>query len=67
VGVIFWVLNAEKMFCGGEAFLLGFFEFLVCFVMVNRGEVVVDCVVNVVCWLSLFRRRKIGQVFQLYF
>jgi len=29
-------------------FLLGVFEFLVCFVMVKRGEVVVDCVANVV-------------------
>jgi hypothetical protein len=33
---------------GGVAFLLGIFEFLVGFVMVNRGEFVVDCVVNVV-------------------
>jgi hypothetical protein len=37
------------MACGGMAFLLGIFEFLVCFVMVNRGEFVVDCVVNMVC------------------
>jgi hypothetical protein len=37
------------MACGGMAFLLGIFEFLVCFVMVNRGEFVVECVVNVVC------------------
>jgi hypothetical protein len=45
----FWVLRSGKMFCGGAAFLLGVFEFLVCFVVVNRGEVVVDCVANVVC------------------
>jgi hypothetical protein len=34
------------MFCGGERFLQGDFAFLGVFVMVNRGEVVVNCVVN---------------------
>jgi hypothetical protein len=38
---------AKKMLCGGVTVLLGIFEFFVCFVMVNRGEFVVDCVVNV--------------------
>jgi hypothetical protein len=38
-----------KIVCGGMAFLLGISEFLVCFVVVNRGEVVVGCVANVVC------------------
>ena len=38
----------RKIFCGGVAFLLRVFAFLVCLVMVNRGEFVVDCVVNVV-------------------
>jgi hypothetical protein len=57
----------RKMGCGGVAFLLGIFEFLVCFVMVNRGEFVVDCVVNVVSLLSLFRGLKMGQLFELYF
>src|ERR1700733_268037 len=57
----------KKMFCGGSAFLLGVLSFLACFVVVNRGEVVVDCVANVVCWLSLFRRLRVGQLFQLYF
>jgi hypothetical protein len=46
---------------------IGVFSFLASFVVVNRGEVVVDCVVNVVCWLPLFRRLKVGQLFQLYF
>jgi hypothetical protein len=63
----FWDLVQKKMLCGGAAVLLGIFEFLVCFVMVNRGEFVVDCVVNVVCWMSLFRGVKIGQVVELYF
>jgi hypothetical protein len=47
--VVFLVWLAGKMFCGEVAFLLGVFEFLVCFVVVNRGDVVVDCVANVVC------------------
>jgi len=37
------------MVSGETAFLLGFFGFLVCFVVVNRGEFVVECVANVVC------------------
>jgi hypothetical protein len=45
---IFFGICPEKMVCGGMAFLLGVFEFLVCFVMVNRGEHVAECVVNVV-------------------
>jgi hypothetical protein len=35
-------------------FLLGVFAFLVRFVVVNRGEVVVDCVADVVKKLSFF-------------
>jgi hypothetical protein len=57
----------QKNGCGGMAFLLGIFEFFVCFVMVNRGEHVVDCVVNVVGYRSLFLGLKIGQLFELYF
>jgi hypothetical protein len=60
-------LCAEKIPYGGAAFLLGIFEFLVCFVMVNRGEFVVDCVANVVFLLSLFHGLKMRQLFQLYF
>jgi hypothetical protein len=37
--------------------------FLWCFC----GEVVVDCVVNVVSWRTLLWCGKIGQLFQLYF
>jgi hypothetical protein len=40
---------------GGVRFLLGILEFLWCFVMVNRGEFVVDCVVNVVLLTVTFR------------
>jgi len=38
----------KKYFDGGVAFLQGVFEFLVCLLMVDRGEVVVECVANVV-------------------
>jgi hypothetical protein len=44
----FFGICSGKMVRGGMAFLLGIFEFLVNFVMVNRGEFVVECVVNVV-------------------
>jgi hypothetical protein len=48
--VMTFFVNLLKKICrGGMAFLLGIFEFLVCFVVVNRGEVVVECVANVVC------------------
>jgi hypothetical protein len=40
--------SQRKKMCGGVAFLLGYFDFLWCLWMVNRGEVVVDCVANVV-------------------
>jgi hypothetical protein len=37
----FWGLGEYFLWCGGGAFLQGVFEFLWCFWMVNRGEVVV--------------------------
>jgi hypothetical protein len=48
LGTFFWNL-LRKMVCGGMVFLLEIFEFLVCFVVVNRGEVMVGCVAKVVC------------------
>ena len=47
--------------------LQGFLSFCDSTVMVNRGEVVVNCVVNADGGTSVFRGRKIGQHFQLYF
>jgi hypothetical protein len=64
--VIFEVL-AEKSLRGGMWFLLGIFAFLWCLYVVNRGEVVVECVANVVCCRPLFRGLKMGHLFQLYF
>ena len=41
-----WI--GKKGFCGGEPLLQGVLAFLGGFVVVNGGEVVVNCVVNVV-------------------
>jgi hypothetical protein len=48
-------------------FLLGVFAFLVCFVMVNRGESVVSCVANVVNYRTLFGAWNVGQLFWIFF
>jgi hypothetical protein len=47
-GGILTVFCREKYPCGGMALLLGFLALLWCLRMVNRGEVVVECVANVV-------------------
>jgi hypothetical protein len=47
-GGIFTFFCREKYPCGGMVLLLGFLAFLWCLRMVNRGEVVVECVANVV-------------------
>jgi hypothetical protein len=52
VSTTFGVFVCKKVWEEETWFLLGFFAFLVCFVVVNRGEVVVDCVANVVRKLS---------------
>jgi hypothetical protein len=48
-------------------FLLGGFEFLVRFVVVNRGEVVVDFVVNVVRKWTLFDGQNVGHLSERFF
>jgi hypothetical protein len=45
----FFCFFLRWFFRGGDAVLQGVFENLVCSVMVICGEVVVECVVNVVC------------------
>jgi hypothetical protein len=57
----------KKMFCGGESFLQGVFAFYGVLVMVNRGEVVVNCVVNRGAWTTLFCRPKACQLFEIFF
>jgi hypothetical protein len=66
-GAFFWRICAEKVACGGGAVLLGICAFSVCFVVVICGEFVVECVVNVVFYRTLFRGLKMGQVFEVYF
>src|SRR5260370_32656067 len=48
-------------------FLQGVLRILVCFVVVNRGEVVVDCVVNRGVLCGVFRGRKTPHFFWIYF
>ena len=45
----------------------GVFEFLGVFVVVNRGEVVVNCVVNRGAWRTLFHDLKTCQLSEIYF
>ena len=52
----------KKCFCGGKAFLQGVFAFLGCLVMVNRGEVVVNCVVIRGARKTLFGLRKFSSL-----
>jgi hypothetical protein len=56
----------KKCFCGGEPFFQGVLAFSWCLVMVNRGDVVVNCVVNRGAWRTLFRRAKIFLFLKYY-
>jgi hypothetical protein len=49
------------------AVLQGFLRILWCSVVVNRGEVVVNCAANVVEKQPVFGASKIGHDFGLYF
>ena len=55
------------MFCGGEVFLQGVFAFVGCLVMANRGDVVVNCVVNRGVWRAVFGWAKIFLFFEIFF
>lgn len=55
-----------KIFRRKSAVLQGGLRFRGVFVMVNRGEVMVNCVVNVVGWMVPFRGEKSCQLFELY-
>jgi hypothetical protein len=48
----------KKCLCGEKPFLQGVLAFLWYFVMVIRGEVVVNYVVNRSAWTTLFGARK---------
>jgi hypothetical protein len=52
---------------GAGGVLQGFLRILWCSVMVNRGEVVVDCVVNVASLRTYFGIQNVGQGLRVYF
>jgi hypothetical protein len=59
---------AEKKVCVVECgFCWGYSRFCGGLCVVNRGEVVVECVANVVSCRPLFKGLKVGHLFQLYF
>jgi hypothetical protein len=58
-GLFFWR--------GEYGVLQGFLRISWCSVVVNHGEVVVDCVVNVVGGLTEFGSRNVGQGLRIYF
>jgi len=47
--------------------LQGVLQILVYFVVVNRGDVVVNCVVDRGAWTTLFWRVKIFLLFEIFF
>lgn len=47
--------------------LLGILRETRCRTWLFDGQLVVRCVVNVVCWRTLFQGRGMRQVFQIYF
>jgi hypothetical protein len=50
-----------------RCFLQGVLAIVMVFTMVNRGEIVVNCVVNVDSGRSLLWSRKVGQGLEVYF
>jgi hypothetical protein len=56
-----------KVSDGGRGFLLGILTILVYIVVVNRGEVVVNCVVDVDSGMVVLRGLKTGHWFEVYF
>jgi hypothetical protein len=61
---IFWLVFFWR---GAGGVLQGFLRILWCSVMVNRGEVVVDCVVNVASLRTYFGIQNVGQGLRVYF
>jgi hypothetical protein len=57
----------KKIVCGGVAFLLAFLPFLMCFVVVNRGEFVVECVAKRGLLTVTFLRSKNRTAFSSLF
>jgi hypothetical protein len=57
----------KRILKGKRWFLLGVLRFWGCFVVVNRGEVVVNCVVICGELHHNFQRLKTRQLFEIYF
>jgi hypothetical protein len=60
-------VRRKKCFCGGWSFLQGVFAFYGVLVMINRGEVVVDWVVNRGAWTAFFRGLKFSSFLKYIF
>jgi hypothetical protein len=60
-------VNQKKMSLWWRGVFAGGFGVFGCFVVVNRGEVVVDCVVNRGAWQTLFAHQKIRQLLKIFF
>jgi hypothetical protein len=58
---------AKKVLEEERGFLQGFLAILVVFTMVKRGEIVVNCVVNVDSGTPLLWKVRVGQHFEVYF
>jgi hypothetical protein len=65
--LLVWGLDAQKSWEGYRGGFIGVLRILVCFVVVNRGEVVVDCVVDRGELWGVFCGIKTCHFFQIYF
>jgi hypothetical protein len=65
--LFFSISMGGKVSEGESGFFQGVLAILVCIVVVNRGEVVVNCVVNVDSGRTLLWSLKIGHGFEVYF
>ena len=63
----FWNSMGGKVPEAERCFLQGVLAIVMVFTMVNRGEIVVNCVVNVDSGRSLLWSRKVGQGLEVYF
>jgi hypothetical protein len=66
-GWLLWIFWLVFFWRGAGGVLQGFLRILWCSVMVNRGEVVVDCVVNVASLRTYFGIQNVGQGLRVYF
>jgi hypothetical protein len=65
--LFFSISMGGKVSDGGRGLLLGILTIFGCSVVVNRGEVVVNCVVDVDSGTPLLWSLKVGHRFEVYF